>query len=404
MATSSTRQQPAQRRKAASLNIDWGLLLVVGALICFGLMMVYSTTFDWSYRATGSASRIFLQQVRSLGIGLLAMLVVANLDYHLLRRFVVPMMVGVLGMLGVVLILGVARFGAVRTLYQGSYQPSEAAKLVTIIYLAVWPTSKRDQLKNFSYGIGPYSIVVGIVTALILLQPDISAALTIVLIAITLLFLAGVDAIQMMMAAIAGIGVGYLVIRASPTGQARLTEYVLGLTDVTQASWHVQQAIIAFVTGGFFGRGLGESHQKFTTLPTPHTDSIFAIVGEELGVLGSVILIALFIAFVWRGMRIATQAKDQLGALLASGITCWVAFEALMNIAVMVAAMPFTGNALPFISYGGSAMVSLLVGVGILISISRTDPDKPIPRRTRATINHRRGDWRTRLSGISRRR
>ena len=152
-----------------------------------------------------------------------------------------------------------------------------------------------------------------------------------------------------------------------------------------QASWHIKQAAIAFVNGGGFGRGLGESHQKFGFLPTPHTDSIFAIIGEELGLIGCLFVIALFIVLVWRGFKIAAHAKDTLGALLAAGITCWVGLEALINVAVMVGAMPFAGNALPLVSYGGSNLVVTLIAMGILLNISRRDESETIPRKTRHT-------------------
>ena len=175
-----------------------------------------------------------------------------------------------------------------------------------------------------------------------------------------------------------------MVLQVSETGRKRLADYLAGVQDLTQASWHVQQAAIAFVNGGFFGRGLGESHQKFGFLPTPHTNSIFAIVGEELGLVGCVLIILLFVAVAWRGFRIATGSRDQLGSMLASGIVCWVMLEALINIAVMVGVLPFAGNALPFISYGGSNLVVTLAAMGVLLSISRrSEDDETIQRKTR---------------------
>ena len=190
---------------------------------------------------------------------------------------------------------------------------------------------------------------------------------------------------------------------SSATARARIAEYLAGLTNITETSGHVQQAIIAFINGGLFGRGLGESHQKFESLPTPHTDSVFAVVGEELGLVGCLCLIALFAVFVWRGSKIAVNAKDNLGAILAAGITTWIAFEALINIGVMVAALPFAGNALPFISYGGSSLVVMLAGVGLLLSISRHDPEVSIPRKTRAAFDYSRWNRRPRVPRAGRR-
>jgi cell division protein FtsW len=154
------------------------------------------------------------------------------------------------------------------------------------------------------------------------------------------------------------------------------------------------------VKGGWFGRGLGSSYQKFGFLPTPHTDSVFAIVGEEIGVIGCLALITLFVVFVWRGLKIASQAEDDLGALLAAGITCWIGFEALINVAVMVAILPFAGNALPFISYGGSSLVVTLAGVGLLLNVSHQTrrQAEELPRRTRATFDYSRRHRRARVS------
>ncbi len=379
-----TTQQPA-RKKMFGLPIDTMLLVVVGALVAFGLMMVYSTTFDWSYREFKDPSVIFLKQVRWLGVGLVAMLAAARMPYHWWRRLsVVGMAVTLIALVGV-LIIGSMTFNAQRSFFNGSVQPSEMAKLVTILYLAVWLDSKSDRIHELSYGLVPFGIIVGLVAGLILLQPDLSAAGTVVIVAALMFFIAGADIVQMGLVGAAVTGTAYLVLQVSETGRQRLADYLAGVQDLTQASWHVQQAAIAFVNGGFFGRGLGESRQKFGFLPTPHTDSIFAIVGEELGLLGCVFVIALFLAFAWRGFRIAALSKDQLGAIMASGLVCWVVVEALINIAVMVGAMPFAGNALPFISYGGSSLVVMLTGVGILLSISRRDENETIQRKTRGT-------------------
>lgn len=378
-----TTEQPA-RKKMFGLPIDTMLLVVVGGLVAFGLMMVYSTTFDWSYREFGDTSVIFMKQVRWLGVGVVAMLVAARLPYHWWRRLsIVGMGLTLFALVGV-LVIGTITFNAQRSFFNGSVQPSELAKLVLILYLAVWLDSKSDRLHELSYGLLPFGIIVGLVAGLILLQPDLSAAATVVIVAALMFFIAGADIVQMGLVAVAAAGSAFLVLQVSETGRTRLADYLAGMQDLTQASWHVQQAAIAFINGGLFGRGLGESHQKFGFLPTPHTDSIFAIVGEELGLLGCLFVVVLFVVYAWRGFRIAALARDQLGAIMASGLVCWVVVEALVNIAVMVGAMPFAGNALPFISYGGSSLVVMLTGVGVLLSISRHDANtETIQRKTR---------------------
>jgi cell division protein FtsW len=382
-------EQPSAR-KLFGLRFDTMLLVVAGALVAFGLMMVYSTTFDWSYREFGQPSVIFLRQVQWLGVGVVAMLVAARMPYQWWRRLsVVAMGATLLALVGVLLI-GSTTFNAQRSFFSGSVQPSELAKLVTILYLAVWLDSKSDRLHHLSYGLLPFGFIVGVVAGLILLQPDLSAAGTIVIVAALMFFIAGADIIQMGLVGAAVSVTAFLVLQVSETGRQRLADYIAGMQDLTQASWHVQQAAIAFVNGGLFGRGLGESHQKFGFLPTPHTDSIFAIVGEELGLLGCLFVIGLFLAFAWRGFRIAAGARDQLGAIMAAGLVCWVLAEALINIAVMVGALPFAGNALPFISYGGSNLVVMLTGVGILLSVSRRDDNERIERKTRGNPSAQR--------------
>jgi cell division protein FtsW len=373
------------RKKLFGLPIDGLLIVIVGALVAFGLMMVYSTTFDWSYQSYGDPSLIFFRQVRWLGVGIVAMTIAAYMPYRWWRRLSLILMGATVAALAAVLLFGSTTFNAQRSFFNGSVQPSELAKLATILYLAVWLDSKSDRLHEMGYGIGPFGVIVGVVAGLILLQPDLSAAATVVIVSVFMFFISGADILQMGIVGVAGTVSALLVLQISATGRARLADYIAGLKNLTQASWQVQQAAIAFINGGIFGRGLGESHQKFGFLPTPHTDSIFAIVGEELGLIGCVLLILLFVALAWRGFRIASGARDQLGAMLASGIVCWVLLEAIVNIAVMVGLLPFAGNALPFISYGGSNLVMSLTAMGVLLSVSRRDKsDENIPRRTRA--------------------
>lgn len=400
MTTADLQQEQPIRRKAFGLPIDTMLLVIVGALLAFGLMMVYSSTFDWSYRQYGSPTTIFVRQLEWLALGLTGMFIAARVDYHWWKRLALPLMIVALGALLWVLVFGSQVFGAQRSFFRGSVQPSELAKFVIIVYLAAWLDSKGDKIRAVGYGIIPFGMIVGIVAGLILLQPDLSAAATVLLVATLMFFISGADIFQMALAALFGSATIWGVLQVSATGRQRLADYLVGLQDLTQASWHIKQAAIAFVNGGVFGRGLGESHQKFGFLPTPHTDSIFAIIGEELGLLGCLFVIALFVVLIWRGFKITAQARDPLGAILAAGIIAWVALEALINIAVMVGVVPFAGNALPFISYGGSNLVVTLTAMGVLLSISRRREDETIPRKTRATIDFGRRDRRWSVSRL----
>ena len=394
---------PALKTSQGRINgrptqVDWILAMMTGTLVLFGIMMVFSTTFDLSYYWYGSRFVMLVKHLWHLSVGLIALVLCALVDYRKLRLPIVAvcMLIATIFILILVLFIGIDR-----GLVAGSYQPSELAKLVTVIYLAVWMSSKQDQLKDFWYGMAPFAVVVGIIAGLIILQPDISAAATILVIAVLMFFLAGAAIVQLGGALLIASLVGYLVITINTTGQQRIAEYVAGLRDITEGSWHVRQAIVGFVDGGIFGVGLGKSAGKFSYLPVPHTDSIFAVVGEELGLIGSLIVVVLFVVLCWRGILIAVRVQDPFGKLLAGGLTGWIALEAIVNIGVILGVLPFAGNALPLVSYGGSSLVVTLIGIGILLSISRHDLEVRPDRESRAIIDLRWWNRRARLPSNS---
>jgi cell division protein FtsW len=300
-------------------------------------------------------------------------------DYHVFRRLSVPLLIFTLVSLFVILFLGESILGAKRGILGGSYQPSELAKLAIILYIAHWLSSKGDRIKMLTYGLIPFSVITGVVTALIVLQPDLSTAALVALVSFTLFFVAGADWRQFAVAGAVGGVIFLLLITTLPHAAARMTEYRIVLDDPTQAGWHVQQALIALGRGGWSGVGIGQSVQKFGPLPMAHTDGVFAILAEEVGLVGALTVIGLYVMFAWRGIRTAQIARDSYGSLLALGITFWLSYQALINIAVITALIPFTGMPLPFLSYGGSSLLISLLGVGILLSISRD-----------ATMNKRR--------------
>ncbi len=357
--------------KNSAPNVDMPLLLTVVALIVFGLIMLYSASFDFSFNIYGSSSFMFLRQVRWLGVGILCAFGFSRLDYHQWRRLVVFAMLTTIGLLITVLFINEIRLGASRTLMGGSYQPSELAKLIAVIYLSVWLYAKRQSLHDISFGLIPLGVILGIIGGLIYLQPDLSAAGTVLILGGLLFFLAGADIKQIVFLLVLAVVMGWVVVQFSATGQDRVNSFIAGLKDPTHASYHVQRSFEAVIKGGVFGVGLGQADTKLTGLPFAPTDSIFAVIAEELGLFGSVLLMALYSALVWRGLVIARRAPDMLGTLLASGITFWVGIEALINMAVMVGLMPFAGNALPFVSAGGSNLVATLCAMGIMLNISR---------------------------------
>jgi cell division protein FtsW len=365
-----TTFSPANAKRLAR-GVDIPLILSVVALVVFGLIMLYSASFDFSFNAFGSPTYMFGRQVKWLMLGVVLAFGLSLFDYHHWRRVVVFAMLGTIALLLTVLFVNEIRLGASRSLFEGSYQPSEVAKLISIIYLAVWLYAKRDFLHDISLGLIPLGVILGIIGGLIYLQPDLSAAGTVLVLGGLLFFLAGADIKQIVFILILATFMGWVIVQFSVTGQDRVASFLAGLEDPTNASYHVQRSFEALIKGGFFGVGLGEADTKLTGLPFAPTDSIFAVVAEELGLFGSMLLMSLYAVLVWRGLVIARRAPDMLGTLLASGVTFWIGMEALINMAVMVGLMPFAGNALPFISAGGSNLVSTLAAIGIILNISR---------------------------------
>ncbi|MGQ9909956.1 MAG: FtsW/RodA/SpoVE family cell cycle protein [Candidatus Flexifilum sp.] len=381
-------------------TLDVPIIIVVLLLLSIGGMMVYSTTFDWAYQSFGSESAIFLQHVRNMAIGGVVFVLMTLIDYRIWRRFAVVLLLATIGTLIAVLLFSDQVFGARRAFLNGSYQPGELAELIVVIYLAAWLSSKNTKVGTILNGLLPFGILLAVIGGLVMLQPDLSTAATIFVVAGVMYFLAGANLYHLAgVGAVLGVG-GYLLSQRFSYAQDRVSSFASGLTDLTQTSYHTQQAIIAFINGGWTGVGLGQGRQKFGFLPAPHTDSIFAVIGEELGVLGAMFVVALFIVFVFRGLSIARRTRDPFGGLLAAGITIWVIVKALLNIAVMLSLVPPTGVALPFISFGGSSLVVVLAGSGLLLSVARVTVLTSIPEGRSARADHDRG-WGNRWSRLS---
>ena len=314
---------------------------------------------------------MFVRQLQWLAIGIAVAAALTFFDYHHWRRLAVPAMLLTIGLLILVLFINEIRLGAKRSLYQGSYQPSELAKLVTLVYLSVWLYAKREVLHHVSLGLVPLGVILGVVGGLVYQQPDLSAAVTLMLLGGLLFFLAGGALQQIGLLLVVAVAAGYIVVQVNPTGSVRVAEFVAGLHNPVEASYHVKRSFEAIVNGGVFGWESAAAQSKLTGLPVPPTDSIFAVVVEELGLLGAIALIVLYAGLMWRGLVIARRAPDMLGTLMASGLVIWIGLEAGINMMVMVGLLPFAGNALPFISAGGSNLVSCLAAIGILLNISR---------------------------------
>ncbi len=389
-------------RRPLRMPIDVPLLIITISLVVFGLLMVYSASADFSYRLNGQPMYFFKRQIGWVIVGLIIAIGLSFANYHWWRKLALPAMAVVLIGLIIVLFVRDERFGAARSLSGGSYQPSELAKLMLIIYLSVWLFNRRDNLRDANLALFPLGIILGVLGGFIALQPDLSAVLTLAILGGLLFFLAGGDLKQILILLGLGFGVGFLIANSNifPTGRQRIDDYINGLKNLLESSPHVQRSLEAFVKGGLFGVGIGKGTTKVTGLPFPHTDSIFAVIGEETGLLGSSMLVLLYVGLLWRGLTIANRAPDGLGRLMASGLVFWIGLEACINMAVMVGLMPFAGNALPFISSGGSSMLVSLAAVGILMNIARQGELKEVIKESQfgAVVDLRRGDGRRRVS------
>ncbi len=378
-ASAPPRNAPTRARSTWLSGLDIPLLVVLTLLIAIGSLMIYSTTFNWGYVSFGSDTYFLGIHARNLLIGGVFFVLTALINYRVVKRFAVLLLLIAVGSLIAVLVFSDVTFGARRAFLGGSYQPGELAELIIVIYMAAWLGSKNTKVGSILNGLIPFAIIVGGVGVLVMLQPDLSTAATIFITAGLMFFLAGANLLHL--GAVLGLlaSMGIVIGQQFAYTETRLATYIAGLSDLTQTNYHAQQAFVAFYNGGWTGLGLGQSLQKFGALPTPHTDSIFAVIGEELGALGAMFVIGLYVLLAMRGLTIARRARDPFGALLASGVTLWIITKALMNIAVMVNILPSTGVALPFISYGGSSLVTVMVGAGLLFSIARVTAQETSP-------------------------
>ena len=362
-------------------KVDAWLLIIVLTLLCIGIVMVYSASAFQAAREQGDASYYFQRELMWTILGTVAMLLTLRVDYRQWRRFSLVGMLIILPLLVIVLKFGVNVYGASRWLSLGSFfafEPSELTKLVLALYIADWLARKGDQVGTFLYGLAPFIILVGIVLGLVLLENDLGTAIIIAGFATAMFFTAGANITQFLLAMACG-GVIFLKEAFSSYRFYRIAGFINPFKDVTSINLQLYQALLALGSGGWFGLGLGNSRQKTGYLPFPYTDSIFPIIGEELGFVGSAVIVILFLFLAFRGFRLARRTPDLYGALLATGITTWLVLQAMINIGANTGTIPYTGVPLPFISFGGSSLVVSLAAVGVLLNISRyiQEPETP---------------------------
>lgn len=358
---------------AKKLTFDRPLFVTVVLLVLLGLVMVYSAS-DALARDRGPGMNVFaLKQTAWAAFGFVLMAVAMHVDYRLLRKpAVVYALVGTAVLL-LVLVLFMPMLNATRRwLFVGpiSMQPSEFAKLAVIAFLA-YQLERKDEAVNTRPVLLPAGLVVGVVAALVLAEPDMGTAALIAASAVLLLFLAGLAWRYVLGGALLAVPVVALAIMAAPYRRARLVAFLDPERDPLGSGFQALQSLIAVGSGGLFGLGPGASVQKLYFLPYPHSDFIFAILAEELGMIGAVALIALFMMLAWRGARAGLRAPDPLGRYLAWGLTGVLVLQALINVSVALALLPTKGIPLPFLSYGGSSMVMSLIACGLILNVSQ---------------------------------
>lgn len=353
---------------------DFIFLLLIIVLIVFGLIMVFSASYYDSLTERGNPYYFLLRQGVWIAIGTVFMVATFLFDYRYYKKLAYPfMMISVVLLLLIFTPMGLTINGATRWLNLKviTLMPGEIAKLAVILFAARFLSEKPRRIKSLIYGVFPLIILIGIVGLLIMKQPNLSTAFTVSAAVMIIMFVAGMRWSHIGLFVASGAILGYKLILGASYRMTRLTTFLDPFSDKQGAGYQTVQSLIAVGTGGIFGLGLGKSVQKSLYLPEANTDFIFAIVGEELGFIGCVFLIVIFALLIWRGVRIAIQAPDLFGCLVASGITGVIAVQTILNIAVVTASIPATGVALPFISWGGNSLVLFMTMAGIMLNISK---------------------------------
>ena len=359
---------------ARKLKSDKWLFIATLALVCTSIVMVYSATAVTLVESGKSQYLLLLKQGTFALIGLAVVLVIMRIDYRTYRQPVVIWTVlGVVAIALVVVLFGREVKGATRWLNIGplGIQPSELAKIAVIMFIAAVLERRMERIDEPSYALLPIGVVLGTVVGLVLTQPDLGTAVSIVMIAAVMIFAAGISYRYIATIALMGIPSLFLLIYTSEYRMRRIQAYLDPWSDSLKGGYQAVQSMISVSVGGLFGRGFTDGVQKLFYLPEPHNDFIFAVIGEELGMVGATVVLACFGIIAWRGMRTAVRAPDRFGSFLAIGLTTMVAFQALFNISVVLGLLPTKGIPLPFVSYGGSSLLINLIGMGILLNVSQ---------------------------------
>ncbi|PIT94846.1 putative lipid II flippase FtsW [Candidatus Falkowbacteria bacterium CG10_big_fil_rev_8_21_14_0_10_39_9] len=354
---------------------DKKLILVSGTLIVFGLVLLFSASLVAGYLRSGNSLYFINHQLLGLLLGTPAIIICSRIDYHIWRKYALYFLLGSIVLLLLVFVPGLsANYGKAHNwinIFGFSLQPSEFVKIFFLLYLAAWLEVKQNKLEDFSHGMGPFMAILGIIGFLMLLQPDLGTLSIIFASSVIVYFVAGGRfkhiIVPLLLATICLVA----LVNIKSNKMDRIECYWHPEISADDKCYQTNQALIAIGSGGFWGRGLGESRQKFMYLPEVWSDSIFAVVAEELGFVGSIFLLALYFFLFYRGWAIAQKAPDLYGRILAIGIVSWILIQTILNVGGTINFIPMTGVPLPFVSSGGSSLLAVMAAVGILLNISR---------------------------------
>jgi len=356
-------------------KIDKGFFLTTVALALIGLVVISSASVVLSSQRFGRAGYYVERQVVFVLVGFVIMLVLSRVDYHWFKRYSTALIFLAVVLLIAVLVPGIGfKVGnSRRWINLGIFllQPSELSKLALICYLAAWFDARRNFVRSFWAGLVPPLLISGLIAGLVIMEPDFGTMSSILLIAFTMFFIGGAQLSHLLYLIVSGAGVGWLAVQAAPYRMERILTFLNPSSDPLGAGYHINQAILAVGSGGLFGLGFGESLQKHNFLPEPIGDSVFAIMSEELGFLRVAMVLLVYVAFVLFGLKIARRAPDDFGRYLTVGVSMWVVVQLVVNVGAIVGILPLTGITLPFMSSGGSSVIALLAGIGIVLNISR---------------------------------
>lgn len=354
---------------------DFWIFAAVILLLSLGTIMVFSSSYYFSVKTVGNSFHLLIPQLQYMALSIVVLIVAMNFDYKRWGKLSPLILMISIGLLILVLIPGVGQKqnGAQRWLGVGTktIQPSEMAKIALIMFLSFSLSKRKEVLQSFTKGLLPYLLLIGFVAGLVVIEPHLSGTLIIVITSCIILFCAGAKISHFVAMALPAVAAVVVAILAAPYRFDRVKAWLNPFDYAMDEGWQTVQSLLAIGSGGLFGRGLGQSMQKYLYIPEPYNDYIFAILAEELGFLGSAFVMLLFLVFIWRGIKVAMNAPDTFGSLMATGITSLIGIQFLFNVAVVTNSIPSTGISLPFFSYGGTSLMFLMFGVGVLLNISR---------------------------------